>query len=54
MKNDALRTIKNYAKKLDVTPAYIYKLIKENRMVAVIIDGVFFIDTNKYPSIPSK
>jgi hypothetical protein len=54
MKFDGLRTIKNYAKKLDVTPAYIYKLIKENRMVAVIIDGVFFIDSTKYPSIPTK
>jgi hypothetical protein len=49
-----LLTIKNYAVKNKVTPAYIYKLIKEKRMSAFIIDGVQFIDTAKFPSIPSK
>jgi len=54
MKIEALQTIKNYAYKLRVTPAYIYKLIKEERMTPVVIDGVFFIDTNKYPRIPNR
>jgi hypothetical protein len=54
MKYQGLQTVKNYAKRSDVTPAYIYKLVKEKRMAAVIIDGVFFIDANKYPSIPTK
>jgi hypothetical protein len=44
---DSLLTIKNYSKKLDVTTSYIYKLIKENKMQPVVIDGVQFIDINK-------
>lgn len=49
-----LKTIKNYAVKHGITASYIYKLVKENRMQAVTIDGVQFIDTKKFPSIPSK
>lgn len=47
-----LLTVKNYAMKEKITPAYIYKLIKEEKMQAFIIDGVQFIDTAKYPTIP--
>ena len=35
-----------------VTSAYIYKLMKEEKMQPVMIDGVQFIDTVKYPTIP--
>ena len=47
-----LMTIKNYALKEGVTPSYIYKLIKEGKMSAFEIDGVQFIENDKYPSIP--
>lgn len=47
-----LKTIKNFALEEGVTPAYIYKLIKEDKMEALVIDGVQFIDTEKYPTIP--
>jgi len=49
-----LLTIKNYATMHGITPSYIYKMIKEGKMNAVIIDGVQFIDTKSYPTIPSK
>lgn len=47
-----LMTVKNFATKEGKTKAYIYKLIKEGRMNAFIIDGVFFIDIIKFPFIP--
>jgi len=47
-----LKTVKNFAKGHDVTPSYIYKLVKEHRMQLVMIDGVKFVDTKEYPSIP--
>jgi len=47
-----LMTIKNFAMKEKITPAYIYKLIKEQKMRPVEIDGVRFIDTDMYPTIP--
>lgn len=47
-----LMTIKNYALKEVVTPSYIYKLIKEGKMSAFIIDGIQFIEVNKYPTLP--
>lgn len=49
---DSLMTIKNYALKEGVTPSYIYKLIKEGKMSCFLIDGVQFIEVNKFPSIP--
>lgn len=49
-----LQTIKNYAVKNGITPSYIYKLVKESKMQAVMIDGVQFIDTKKYPKLPTK
>ena len=52
IKIDKLRTIKNYAHDRDVTTSYIYKLIKEGKMDCYTIDGVQFIQTDVYPSIP--
>jgi hypothetical protein len=49
-----LQTIKNYALGQNVTPSYIYKLIKEGKMSSVSIDGVQFIDTSRFPKIPIK
>jgi len=52
MKNiNTLKTVANYARMQNVTAAYIYKLIKEKRMEAVIIDKVKFIDFSKYPTL---
>jgi hypothetical protein len=50
---DSLLTIKSYSDKLKVTTSYIYKLIKENKMQPVVIDGMQFIDFAKYPKIPT-
>jgi len=50
--NKWLKTIKNFALKEGVTPAYIYKLVKEKRMELVMIDGVKFVDTSRYSTIP--
>ena len=52
LKIDSLKTIKNYAMQEHVTPAYIYKLVKEGRMNVVYVDGVQFVDTSKYPTLP--
>jgi hypothetical protein len=49
-----LQTIKHFADNNKVTASYIYKLIKEGKMAPVIIDGVQFIDTVAYPSLPKK
>ncbi len=47
-----LKTIKNFALSMGVTPSYIYKLVREKRMELVTIDGVKFVDTSKYATIP--
>jgi len=47
-----LLTLKNYAVSHGVTPGYIYKLEREGKMETLMIDGVKFIQTDKYPSIP--
>jgi hypothetical protein len=47
-----LMTIKNFALQNGVTPSYIYKLIKEGKMSSFEIDGVQFIQVDKFPSIP--
>ena len=49
-----LKTIKYFAIQFGVTPSYIYKLIKEHKMESFNIDGIQFIDTNKFPVIPGK
>ena len=47
-------TIKNYAGKYGITTSYVYKLIKLGELDAVVIDGVKFIDINKFPNSPKK
>jgi hypothetical protein len=47
-----LKTVKNFALGERVTPSYIYKLVKENKMDLVLIDGMKFVDTSKYATIP--
>lgn len=49
-----LLTIKNYALKYNITPSYVYKLIKAHDLKAVVIDGVQFIDTAKFKNAPTK
>jgi len=49
-----LLTIKHYALRNEVTPSYIYKLVKEQKMEIVNIDGVKFVDKVAFPTIPSK
>jgi len=55
MKKDIskLMTVKNYSNREGVTAAYIYKLIKEGKMDCFIIDGVQFIETDRFPTIPA-
>lgn len=51
---ESLQTVKNYAVKQGVTPSYIYKRVKERKMIVVAIDGVQFINMKEYPTIHSK
>lgn len=53
LKLNKLKTIKNYADNEGVTTSYIYKLIREMKMESIMIDGVQFIDTEKYPTLPA-
>ena len=48
----ALLTVKNYADSFGVTAAYIYKLVKEQRMTLFEIVGVKFVDSIRYTTIP--
>jgi len=47
-----LKTVKNFALGEGVTASYIYKLVKEGKMQLIMIDGVKFVDTSKYSTIP--
>lgn len=47
-----LQTVKNYAMANNITTSYIYKLVKEQKMRVLVIDGVQFVQTDKYPTIP--
>ncbi len=49
---NVLQTVKNYADSFGVTAAYIYKLVKEGRMNLYEIDGVKFVRTDIYVTIP--
>jgi len=49
---DKLQTVKNFAQNNGVTASYIYKLEKEERMELFQIDGVKFVQTDVYTSIP--
>lgn len=53
MKLNKLKKVSNFAAQEGVTPTYIYRLVREMRIEIVMIDGVQFIDTEKFPSIPS-
>ena len=48
-----LVTIRNYSERQGVTTSYIYKLIKDNKINPIYIDGVKFIDKIKYPVLPT-
>ena len=54
VETEKLLTVKNYALKWKVSPSYLYRLIREKRMSAVIIDGIQFIDLGKFPSFPKE
>ena len=47
-----LMSVKNYADRERVTASYIYKLEKMGKMELFKIDGIKFVEINKYPSIP--
>lgn len=47
-----LMSVKTYADRERVTASYIYKLEKQGRMNLFQIDGIKFVEINKYPSIP--
>lgn len=49
---DRFESIKNFALGQNVTPSYIYKLVKEGKMELVEIGGIYFVDTVKFPVIP--
>ena len=47
-----LMSVKNYAHRENVTTSYIYKLIRENKMDSFSIDGIQFIEVDRFPTIP--
>jgi hypothetical protein len=49
-----LRTVKHFAMDNKVTTAYIYKLMSEDKIKPVEIDGVKFVDLSTYPKLHSK
>jgi hypothetical protein len=51
MKFENLRSVKTYARLNVCSTAYIYKLIKDKKIIPFIIDEVIFIDLEKYPSL---
>lgn len=46
-----LLTVKHYADKAGVSTTYVYRMVREGKIDAVVIDGVQFIDVVKFPSI---
>ena len=51
IETNILKSVKNYAYSQKVTTAYIYKLIKSGRIEPVVIDGIIFVNVEKFPSI---
>lgn len=49
-----LLTVKNYSEKHRITTSYVYKMIKAEKIEAVVIDGVQFIDITKFPATNKK
>ena len=43
MKTTKLVTIHNYAKRINVSPSYVYRLIKDKKLKSEKIDGVMFV-----------
>lgn len=52
VETENLMSVKNYADREGVTASYIYKLEREGKMVLFQIDGVKFVEVNRYPTIP--
>jgi hypothetical protein len=53
IQTESMKTIASYAAMMKVTTSYIYKLIGQGKLKPVEIDGVKFIDINKYPKLPT-
>jgi hypothetical protein len=53
MKINKLKKVSNFAAQEGVTPTYIYRLVREMKIEIIMIDGVQFIDTERFPGIPS-
>ena len=49
---EKLQTVKNYALGQNITPSYIYKLVRQGKMDLVEIDGIKFVNVKEYPVIP--
>lgn len=47
-----LQTVNNYAVERGITPQYIHKLVKDGKMDFFLVDGVKFVDTVRFASIP--
>lgn len=54
IETENLITVKNYAYEHRVSTSYVYRLIREGVMTSIQIDGVHFIEYQKWPSIPKK
>jgi len=49
---DKLQTVKNFAVSERVTASYIYKLEREGKIVLLEIDGMKFVQTDIYKTLP--
>lgn len=54
MKKQNLVTIRSYADLKGFTTQHVYRLIKEEKLTVVEIDGVKFIDQDKKPKLKTK
>ncbi len=50
MNKEALKTIQNFSREYGYSTTYIYRLIKDGRLKAEVIDGVYFVDISRLPS----
>jgi hypothetical protein len=49
-----LQTIKHFAHDNKVSTTYIYRLIREEKITMIEIDGVKFVDTSISPTLPTR
>ncbi len=49
MNKEVLKTIQNFSREYGYSTTYIYRLIKDGRLKAEIIDGVYFVDISRLP-----